>query len=158
MILICDECGREVNARWLDNLGPSIFVEKYLCRECRRKKESVLVVSVRRLEPTGQEKITEGLKDMSESEQAKVLAALGNEDAIKILRLARNGFDGRTDTYKMLEIASAKRYYYRLEKLMQADLLIRTNGRYELTPLGVAFHDSILVGKTHTLKEEELEN
>lgn len=82
------------------------------------------------------------LKSATESEMAKILRTLGNKDAIKILRFAKNGFDSSTDAYKKLGL-SVKRYYYRLESLMNASLITKTNNGYELTPLGRIVYDSI---------------
>lgn len=88
------------------------------------------------------------LKDTTESiersieELAKILGILGNKDAIKILRFAKSGFDSSTDMHKELGL-SVKRYYYRLKKLMDADLITKRNNRYELTPLGEIVCDSI---------------
>ena len=78
----------------------------------------------------------------AESRLVKVLGTLGNRDAIKILRSARNGLEARTDTYKELGI-SVKRYYYRLGRLMDAGLVTKMNNRYELTPLGVTVCNSV---------------
>jgi len=50
MILTCEKCGRKVNARFLDELGHGIFVENYICDECRRKRRIILVLSVASLE------------------------------------------------------------------------------------------------------------
>lgn len=49
MILTCDKCGRKVNARFLDELGHGIFVENYVCSECRRKHRIILVLSTAQL-------------------------------------------------------------------------------------------------------------
>lgn len=73
---------------------------------------------------------------------AKILRTMGNEDAIKILRSAQRGLHGTTNTHKKLGM-SVKRYYYRLDKLMDAGLLIKENERYELTPLGQTICDSM---------------
>jgi len=77
----------------------------------------------------------------AESKLVKILGTLGNKDAIKILWFAMRGFDSATDAHEKLGM-SMKRYYYRLEKLMEADLITKTNNRYELTPLGMIVADS----------------
>jgi len=77
----------------------------------------------------------------AESKLTKILGTLGNKDAVKILWFAMRGFDSTTDAHKKLGM-SVKRYYYRLEKLMESDLIIKTNNRYELTPLGMIVADS----------------
>jgi len=82
------------------------------------------------------------LKSATEAELAKTLGVLGNRDAIKILRFARNGFDASSDAHKKLGL-SVKRYYYRLDKLVESGLIIRENERYELTPLGEIVYDSM---------------
>lgn len=82
------------------------------------------------------------LKGAIESEASKILRTLGNKDSIKILRFAKNGFDAAIDTHKKLGL-SIKRYYYRLERLMDAGLLIKKNDGYELTPLGTIVCDSL---------------
>ena len=78
----------------------------------------------------------------AESKLVKILRTLGNKDAVKILRSARNGLEARTTTYKELGI-SVKRYYYRLGRLMDAGLVTKMNNRYELTPLGVTVCNSV---------------
>ena len=71
---------------------------------------------------------------------AEILRALGDEDAINILRFAKKGFEGTTDVHKRLGL-SAKRYYYRLRKFIDAGIIVKTENRYELTSLGVMFCD-----------------
>lgn len=82
------------------------------------------------------------LKGATEIQLAKILRTLGNQDAIKILRSAKSGFEGTSDAHKTLGL-SIKRYYYRLEKLMETGLVTRRNDRYELTPLGTIVCDSM---------------
>ena len=81
------------------------------------------------------------LKSATESKLAKILGALSNEDAIKIFRFARSGFSTRNG-HKRLGL-SVKRYYYRLERLMDAGLVTKTNDRYQLTALGTIVCDSM---------------
>jgi len=50
MILKCYKCAREVNACFLDELGHGIFVENYVCDECRREHGIVLVLSIAKIE------------------------------------------------------------------------------------------------------------
>lgn len=73
---------------------------------------------------------------------AKILRTLGNEDAIKILRFARGGFEGRSDAYKSIGL-SIKRYYSRLKTLIDVGLVVKNGSRYELTPLGKIVHNSL---------------
>lgn len=82
------------------------------------------------------------MKSGTESQLSKILRTLGNKDSIKILRFAKSGFEAASDSHKKLGL-SIKRYYYRLEKLMDAGLLIKKNDRYELTPLGTIVSDSL---------------
>ena len=85
-------------------------------------------------------------KSTTESQLAKILGTLGNKDAIKILRFAKNGFDSSTNMHEELGL-SVKRYYYRLERLIGAGLVTKVNNRYELTPLGAIFADSTERGR-----------
>ena len=76
------------------------------------------------------------------SDLAEILRALSDEDAINILRFAKSGFEGTTDVHKRLGL-SAKRYYYRLRKLMDAGIIVKRDNRYELTSLGVMLCDCL---------------
>ena len=80
--------------------------------------------------------------ETTETKMAKILRTLGNRDAIKILQFAKSGFGGSTDAHKKVGL-SVKRYYYRLQKLMDVGLVVKTNNRYELTPLGVIVCDAM---------------
>ena len=71
---------------------------------------------------------------------AEILRVLGSEDAINILRFAKSGFEGTTDVHKRLGL-SAKRYYSRLGKLMDAGIIVKTDNRYEATSLGLMLCD-----------------
>jgi len=73
---------------------------------------------------------------------AKILRALGNEGAIKILKSASGGFDGRSDIHKSMGL-SIKRYYSRLKTLIDVGLVVKNGSRYELTPLGKIVHNSL---------------
>ena len=75
------------------------------------------------------------MNSATESKLAEILRTLSNKDAIKIVRFAKSGFDSTSDAHKRLGL-SVKRYYYRLQKLMDADLVTKMNDKYELTPLG----------------------
>ena len=81
------------------------------------------------------------IENTTDSKLAKILGTLGNKDAIKILQSAIRGFNSTTDTHKELGM-SLKRYYYRLDKLIETGLITKMNNKYELTPLGMAVANS----------------
>jgi DNA-binding HxlR family transcriptional regulator len=85
------------------------------------------------------------LKSSTESKLSKILRTLGSKDSIRILRFAKIGFEGTSDAHKRLGL-SVKQYYYRLEKLMDAGLVLRKNEKYELTPFGAIVCDFLEKG------------
>ena len=82
------------------------------------------------------------LRSTTESKLAEMLGTLSNTDAIKILRFAKSGFEGTTDAHKRLGL-SVKRYYYRLQRLVDAGLIRKFSNRYELTALGEVVWDTL---------------
>jgi len=69
----------------------------------------------------------------------KVLSSLANLDAMKIFNEALNGIESSTKTIKKLGL-SQKRYYTRLNELIEAGLIKKNGEIYELTILGKICH------------------
>lgn len=68
-------------------------------------------------------------------EMEGILSSLANRDAIKIFYAARDGITSSTKTIKELELTQ-KRYYTRLNTLMKAGLIEKTENAYNHTLLG----------------------
>lgn len=83
-------------------------------------------------------------------EMEMILSALANEDALKIFQAARDGIISSTKTIKGLGLTQ-KRYYSRLNQLMNAGLIEKNDNAYQHTmigkicyKLGEAFNDALL--------------
>ena len=68
-------------------------------------------------------------------EMEKILSSLANEDALKIFHAAKDDITSSTKTIKELELTQ-KRYYTRLNQLMEAGLIERDGNVYQQTMLG----------------------
>ena len=66
--------------------------------------------------------LSDVLKSINLVELKEILAALANEDAIKIFLTARRGIEKSTKTIQELGLTQ-KRYYSRLKELMEAGLV-----------------------------------
>jgi hypothetical protein len=69
------------------------------------------------------------------SDMAKILNALGNEDALAIFLLAKNGIVSSKDAIQALGLTQ-KRFYTRLKELMDNKLIEKVEGAYRHTALG----------------------
>ncbi len=69
------------------------------------------------------------------ADMAKILSALGNEDALAIFLLARNGIVSSKDAIQSLGLTQ-KRFYTRLKELIDNKLIEKSEGAYRLTALG----------------------
>ena len=88
-------------------------------------------------------------------ELATILRVLSRPDALKILHRAGQGI--RNSTYAMEELnLTPKKYYYRLNELVDTDLIKKVDGVYRPTALGKIMHDRYLpaMGKTVDAREE----
>ncbi|MBA7640213.1 hypothetical protein ES703_47878 [subsurface metagenome] len=88
-------------------------------------------------------------------ELATIFRLLSNSDAVKIL--SRAGQEIRNSTYTMEELGlSQKRYYYRLNELVAADLIKKVDGVYKQTTLGkiMCGHFLPAMGRTYAAKDE----
>jgi len=88
-------------------------------------------------------------------ELATIFRLLSNPDAVKILYLAGTGI--KNSTYAMEELnLTQKKYYYRLNELVAADLVKKEDGVYRQTAMGRIMYDRFLpaMGKTYDAREE----
>jgi len=88
-------------------------------------------------------------------ELATIFRLLSNPDAVKILYRAGLGIENSTYAIEELDL-TPKRYYYRLNELMAADLVKKVDGVYWQTALGRIIYDRFLpaMGKTYDAKDE----
>jgi len=80
--------------------------------------------------------LSDVLKSINLVELKEILAALANEDAIKIFLTARRGIEKSTKTIQELELTQ-KRYYSRLKDLMEAGLVEKRDNAYQHTTTGM---------------------
>ena len=88
-------------------------------------------------------------------ELTSILRVLSRPDAVKILYRAGTGIEN--STYAMEELnLTPKRYYYRLNELLAADLVKKVDGVYGQTALGRIIYDRFLLamGKTVAAKDK----
>lgn len=79
--------------------------------------------------------LSDVLKSINLVELKEILAALANEDAIKIFMTARRGIEKSTKTIQELGLTQ-KRYYSRLKELMEAGLVEKRDNAYQHTTTG----------------------
>ncbi|MCW4038762.1 MAG: hypothetical protein NWF13_08525 [Candidatus Bathyarchaeota archaeon] len=80
--------------------------------------------------------LSDVLKSINLVELKEILAALANEDAIKIFLTARKGIEKSTKTIQELGLTQ-KRYYSRLKELMEAGLVEKRDNVYQHTTTGM---------------------
>jgi DNA-binding HxlR family transcriptional regulator len=80
--------------------------------------------------------LSDVLKSINLVELKEILAALANEDAIKIFLTARRGIEKSTKTIQELGLTQ-KRYYSRLKELMEAGLVEKRDNAYQHTTTGM---------------------
>ena len=80
--------------------------------------------------------LSDVLKSINLVELKEILAALANEDAIKIFMTARRGIEKSTKTIQELGLTQ-KRYYSRLKELMEAGLVEKRDNVYQHTTTGM---------------------
>lgn len=80
--------------------------------------------------------LSDVLKSINLVELKEILAALANEDAIKIFMTARRGIVKSTKTIQELGLTQ-KRYYSRLKELMEAGLVEKRDNTYQHTTTGM---------------------
>jgi DNA-binding transcriptional ArsR family regulator len=80
--------------------------------------------------------LSDVLKSINLVELKEILAALANEDAIKIFMTARRGIEKSTKTIQELGLTQ-KRYYSRLKELMKAGLIEKRDNGYRHTITGM---------------------
>lgn len=88
-------------------------------------------------------------------ELATIFRLLSNHDAVKILYRAGTGI--KNSTYAMEELnLTPKKYYYRLNELVAADLVKKVDDVYRQTALGRIIYDHFLpaMGKTYDAKDK----
>lgn len=69
------------------------------------------------------------------AEMARILSALGNEDALAIFIYAKNGIKSSKDAIRALDLTQ-KRFYSRLKDLIDNKLIEKHEGEYRHTALG----------------------
>jgi len=74
-------------------------------------------------------------EESSFAEMERILSSLANQDALKIFRKARDGIVSSTKIIKELGLTQ-KRYYTRLNELMNAGLIEKNEDAYQHTILG----------------------
>jgi len=69
------------------------------------------------------------------ADMAKILSALGNEDALAIFIYAKNGIESSKDAIRVLGLTQ-KKFYSRLKDLIDNKLIEKNEGMYRHTALG----------------------
>ncbi len=89
------------------------------------------------------------------TELATMFRLLSNLDAVKILYRAGTGIENSTYAMEELDL-TPKKYYYRLNELLAADLVKKVDGVYRQTALGRIIYDRFIpaMGKTVDAKDE----
>ena len=80
--------------------------------------------------------LNDTIESFNINEIQKILRALSNEDAIQIFLAAKKGIMKSTDTIKKLKLTQ-RRYYARLNELIECGLIEKRDDVYELTTLGI---------------------